>query len=146
MANEENGNDNLPTSKIERAGKFLKTGLKVGGNYLKHYGKKMIGKEDSDDDLEKANAAAIFEGFAELKGSALKVAQMLSMDSLNLSANFTEMFQKAQYSVPPMSAPAAIQAFKKSVGKNPEQVFDKFNPNAFAAASIIFFACSIVPL
>jgi len=128
--------DKIPTSKINRASTFLKTGLKVGGNYIKHYAKKAVGVEHSDEELERENAADMFEGFAELKGSALKVAQLLSMDTFNLSANFTEMFQKAQYSVPPMSAPAAIQAFKKSVGVPPEKVFDKFDPNAKAAASM----------
>lgn len=128
--------DKIPTGKIERASKFLKTGLKVGFNYAKHYTKKVLNQEVSDDELEKKNAKEIFESMASLKGSALKVAQMLSQDSMNLSHNFTEQFQKAQYSVPPMSAPMAIQAFKKSVGEPPEKIFDKFNPNAFAAASL----------
>ncbi len=127
--------DKLPTGKIERASKFLKTGLKVGFNYAKHYTKKAF-TEVSDEELEKQNAKELFESFASLKGSALKVAQMLSQDSMNLSHNFTEQFQKAQYSVPPMSAPMAIQTFKKSVGESPEKVFDKFNPNAVAAASL----------
>lgn len=127
--------DKLPTGKIERASKFLKTGLKVGLNYAKHYTKKAF-TEVSDEELEKQNAKELFESFASLKGSALKVAQMLSQDSMNLSHNFTEQFQKAQYSVPPMSAPMAIQTFKKSVGENPEKIFDKFNPNAVAAASL----------
>jgi predicted unusual protein kinase regulating ubiquinone biosynthesis (AarF/ABC1/UbiB family) len=127
--------DKLPTGKIERASKFLKTGLKVGLNYAKHYTKKAF-TEVSDEELEKKNAKELFESFASLKGSALKVAQMLSQDSMNLSSNFTEQFQKAQYSVPPMSAPMAIQTFKKSVGESPEKVFDKFNPNAVAAASL----------
>ncbi len=127
--------DKLPTGKIERASKFLKTGLKVGLNYAKHYTKKAF-TDVSDEELEKQNAKELFESFASLKGSALKVAQMLSQDSMNLSHNFTEQFQKAQYSVPPMSAPMAIQAFKKSVGESPEKVFDKFNPNAVAAASL----------
>jgi len=32
--------EKIPTSKLSRAGKFLKTGAKVGGNYLKYYTKK----------------------------------------------------------------------------------------------------------
>jgi predicted unusual protein kinase regulating ubiquinone biosynthesis (AarF/ABC1/UbiB family) len=64
------------------------------------------------------------------------MAQMLSMDTTNLGSAFTDAFQKAQYSVPPMSAPLAVQAFTKSIGKPPEQVFDKFNAQAIRAASM----------
>ena len=128
--------DKLPTSKIERASRFLKTGAKVGANYLKHYGKKAIGRESDQATLDEANATDIFEGFAELRGSALKVAQMLSMDTINFSESFTKVMSRAQYSVPPMSAPLAVQAFTKSVGKNPEQVFTRFDPNAHKAASM----------
>jgi predicted unusual protein kinase regulating ubiquinone biosynthesis (AarF/ABC1/UbiB family) len=128
--------DKVPVSKIERASKFLKTGAKVGVNYIKHYGQKLVNKDVSDEELDRHNAQDIFEGFAELRGSALKLAQMLSMDSVNLSSTYTNVFQKAQYSVPPMSAPLAVQAFKSAMGKDPEKIFDQFNPNAFKAASM----------
>lgn len=128
--------DKVPTGKIARASKFLKTGVKVGANYATHYGKKAIGKSVSQEDLDAANANTIFDGFTELRGSALKVAQMLSMDSINFSESFTNVMQKAQYSVPPMSAPLAVNAFKKSIGKSPSEVFDRFNPNAVKAASM----------
>jgi predicted unusual protein kinase regulating ubiquinone biosynthesis (AarF/ABC1/UbiB family) len=128
--------DQVPTGKIERASKFLKTGVKVGANYVKHYGGKALGSDATKDSLDRANAETIFQSFAELKGSALKVAQMLSMDTANLSSAFTQVMQKAQYSVPPMSAPLAVQTFTKSVGKSPEKVFERFYPNAMKAASM----------
>jgi len=128
--------DKLPTFKIECAFRFFKTGVKVGANYLKYYGKKAIGRESDQATLDEANATDIFEGFAELCGSALKVAQMLSMDTINFSESFTKVMSRAQYSVSPMSAPLAVQAFTKSVGKNPEQVFTRFDPNAHKAASM----------
>jgi len=130
------GQDKIPVSKIDRASKFLKTGLKMGGNYAKHIGKKVTFQDSSKEDLDRANANTLFEGFSELKGSALKVAQMLSMDNVNFSASFADVMQKAQYSVPPMSAPLAVRCFSKSIGKSPEDVFDKFNPNALRAASM----------
>ena len=36
--------DKIPTGKIERAGKLMKTGVKVGGNFMKYYGKKLVKK------------------------------------------------------------------------------------------------------
>lgn len=32
--------EHIPTSKVQRAARFLKTGAKVGRNYVKHYSKK----------------------------------------------------------------------------------------------------------
>ena len=34
--------DKIPTSKIQRASKLISTGAKVGVNYLKYYGEKII--------------------------------------------------------------------------------------------------------
>ncbi|MCS6904667.1 MAG: AarF/UbiB family protein [Bacteroidia bacterium] len=124
--------DRVPTSKIERASKFLKTGIKIGGNYVKHY----LSSNKDKARLEEQNARDIFEGFSELRGSALKIAQILSMDTVNFSQAFTEIMQKAQYSVPPMSAPLAVQAFTRSMGVSPEKVFDKFDAMAHKAASM----------
>jgi len=128
--------DKVPVGKIARASRYLRTGLKVGANYAGHYAKKAVGSSATRDDLDTANATDILDGFTELRGSALKVAQMLSMDSINFSESFTNVMQKAQYSVPPMSAPLALQAFKSSTGKSPSDYFDQFNPNAVAAASM----------
>ena len=126
----------IPTSKISRASKFLKTGLNVGKNYMKHYGKKLINKDVSEEDLDRENAEDILKGFSELRGAALKVAQLMSMDSINFSPVFTDIMSKAQYQVPPMSGPMAVKVFKRSIGKYPDEVFDKFNPKAARAASM----------
>jgi len=37
--------DSIPTSKIQRAGKLVSTGAKVGVNYLKYYGEKITKTE-----------------------------------------------------------------------------------------------------
>ncbi|MGQ9863179.1 MAG: ABC1 kinase family protein [Bacteroidia bacterium] len=128
--------DTIPTGKIARASKFLKSGVKVGANVLKHQVQKTLGKEVSSEELDRKNAEDLLKTFTELRGSALKVAQVLSQDTVNFSRSFTEVMQQAQYSVPPMSAPLAIQTFKRSIGKSPEEVFDKFNPRAVRAASL----------
>lgn len=129
-------NDKVPVGKIERASKFLRTGLKVGRNYAKYYSKKALFQKTDKDDLDRANAEDMLSGFQELRGTALKVAQMLSLDTINLSTAFTDVMGRAQYSVPPMSGPMAEQVFSKSIGKRPEQVFDRWNSKAIKAASM----------
>ena len=93
--------NSIPTSKIARAKTLLKTGVQVGGNYTVHYTKKILGQEVSQNELDKDNASAIYDGLKTMKGSALKVAQMLSMEKNMLPEAYYDQFSLAQFSVPP---------------------------------------------
>jgi predicted unusual protein kinase regulating ubiquinone biosynthesis (AarF/ABC1/UbiB family) len=128
--------DYIPTSKIQRATKLVQTGAKVGVNYLKYYGEKMVNPELNKDKLNENNAEDIYDGLKSLKGSALKVAQMLSMDKSFLPQAFVEKFSLSQFSVPPLSAPLVLKTFKTNFGKSPYEIFDEFNANSVNAASI----------
>jgi len=128
--------DKIPTGKIERAGKLVKTGVKIGGNYVKYYGKKLVNPELSRDGLNEENAEDIYDGLKSLKGSALKVAQMLSMEKNLLPRAYVEKFSLSQFSVPPLSAPLVRKTFKKYQGNYPEEIFDSFGRDSINAASI----------
>lgn len=126
----------IPVSKVQRAAKFVKTGAKVGGNYLKHYSRKLVNPELTRDDLDESNAEDIYASLSELKGSALKVAQMLSMDKNVLPGAYQSKFAMSQYSAPPLSYPLVVKTFKDQLGKSPEEIFETFSRKAVNAASI----------
>ena len=129
--------DKIPTSKIQRASKLVSTGAKVGVNYLKYYGDKIVKTEEqAKERLNKNNATDIYDGLKQLKGSALKVAQMLSMEKSILPQAYVEKFSLAQFSVPPLSPPLVIKTFKKYFGEHPNNLFDTFNATSVNAASI----------
>ena len=129
--------DRIPTSKLQRASKLVSTGAKVGVNYIKYYGEKISKtKEIAKENLNKNNAEDIYGGLKQLKGSALKVAQMLSMEKNLLPRAYVEKFSLAQFSVPPLSSPLVVKTFKKYFGKAPEIIFDEFDANSVNAASI----------
>lgn len=128
--------DRIPTSKIERAGKLVQTGVKLGGNYMKFYGKKLLNPDIDRDGLDEDNARDIYDGLKDLKGSALKVAQMLSMEKNLLPRAYVERFSLAQFSVPPLSGPLVRKTFKNYLGCYPEELFDHFEPESVNAASI----------
>ncbi|MCA0154203.1 ABC1 kinase family protein [Winogradskyella vincentii] len=129
--------DSIPITKISRASKLVSTGAKVGVNYLKYYGDKMVNsKEDAKERLNQNNADDIYDSLKKLKGSALKVAQMLSMEKSILPQAYVEKFSLSQFSVPPLSPPLVIKTFKKYFGKHPEELFDTFNATSVNAASI----------
>ena len=71
-----------------------------------------------------------------MKGSVLKVAQMLAMEKNMLPTAYADQFAKAQYSTPPLSGPLVIKSFRDAFGKSPFQLFDEFEPEARQAASI----------
>ena len=126
----------IPTSKVKRASRFVRTGVKVGGNYMKHYAKKAVGANVTKEDLDKENADDIYKTLSELKGSALKVAQVLSMEKNLLPSAYTDAFAMAQHKAPPLSGPLVVKTFKQYVGKSPQQIFDTFDMQASHAASI----------
>ena len=128
--------DSIPTNKIERVAKLVTTGAKVGGNYLKYYGEKVINPSLTKDKLHEDNATDIYDGLKELKGSALKVAQMLSMEKNLLPKSYVEKFSLSQFSVPPLSAPLVRKTFKNYFKQYPEDLFDSFSPDSINAASI----------
>lgn len=129
--------DSIPITKIQRASKLVKTGAKVGVNYIKYVGDKIVNDpEEAKERLNQNNAEDIYDSLKQLKGSALKVAQMLSMEKSILPRAYVEKFSLAQFSVPPLSAPLVIKTFKKYFGQSPEDLFDSFQLNASNAASI----------
>lgn len=128
--------ETIPTGKIQRAAHFVGTGAKIGGNYVKYYTQKLLNKDISRDELNQDNADDIYDTLSHLKGSALKVAQMLSMDRGLLPKSYQDKFQLSQYSAPPLSGPLVMQTFIKSFGKTATQMFDTFEQVASNAASI----------
>ena len=128
--------DSIPTHKIERATKLVSTGVKIGGNYLRYYGEKLIRGEEDKDKLNANNAKDIYDGLKELKGSALKVAQMLSMEKNLMPQAYVEQFSLAQFSVPPLSGALVKKTIRKYLGADPEALFDTFSMRSENAASI----------
>jgi predicted unusual protein kinase regulating ubiquinone biosynthesis (AarF/ABC1/UbiB family) len=128
--------DYIPTGKIERAGKLMSTGVKIGGNYIKYIGDKITDPENAKENFDENNAADIYNGLKSLKGSALKVAQMLSMEKNLLPGAYVEKFSLAQFSVPPLSGPLVRKTFRKYLGEYPETIFDTFESESVNAASI----------
>jgi predicted unusual protein kinase regulating ubiquinone biosynthesis (AarF/ABC1/UbiB family) len=128
--------ESIPTSKVKRASRFVRTGLKVGGNYIRHYSKKIVKPELEPDDLHQRNAQEIYGTLSELKGSALKVAQMLSMDKGFLPEAFIEKFTQAQYRAPALSGPLVMKTLRQYLGQSPHELFDSFELQARHAASM----------
>jgi predicted unusual protein kinase regulating ubiquinone biosynthesis (AarF/ABC1/UbiB family) len=127
--------DKIPTSKVQRASRFIKTGVKVGGNYMAHAAKTVVGSSNKDD-LHNKNADEVFKLLSQLKGSALKIAQMMSMDTGLLPKEYVEKFAQAQNNALSLSGPLIVNTFQKYFNQKPTALFDTFDAKAKHAASI----------
>ena len=128
---------NIPISKLGRTSKLVKTGAKLGVNYLKYYGDKFVNTEETARErLDENNANDIYDSLKTMKGSALKMAQMMSMERSIMPKAYVDKFSLSHFSVPPLSGPLVLRTFKKSFGKLPLQLFDSFDNEAVNAASI----------
>ncbi len=126
----------IPTSKVARASSVFRTSMRVGANYIKHSAQRMVGSNVSEEELNNKNAEELFQLMSQLKGSALKIAQMLSMDTGILPKSYAEKFALAQNSAMALSSPLVMNTFVKYIGKTPTEVFDTFDMKAAHAASI----------
>lgn len=130
------GQKSIPKHKLTRAASLTATGAKVGANYLKNLAKRSVTGKDYNDEFHEDTAKATYDVFSKLKGGPLKVAQMLSLDSQLLPQPYVDQFSKAQYTAPPLSYPLVVRSFKREFGKGPLEVFDTFEQEAAAGASI----------
>jgi len=128
--------DSIRTTSATRMAALAGAGAKVGLNYLKHYGRRAVGGEDTTRALHEENAAAVYQTFSELKGGPLKLAQMLSVDQHLLPPAYARQFALAQYSAPPLSYPLVVRTFRREFGLEPREMFDQFTTEAAHGASI----------
>lgn len=129
----------FPSGKLERGKILAKTGLKVGKNYARYYAKRSLnsnGDSAARSKLNQQNASEVFKDFSRLRGTALKLAQSLSMDTGVLPEEFIEVMSEAQYRVPPMNRALVRAQIRRELGKAPEALFKSFDDAAIAAASI----------
>ena len=90
----------------------------MGKIYAQRYLKnKISGKQDDDGTFHSDNAKEVFKEFTKLRGTALKIAQGMSMDQGFLPEEFAEVMSQAQYSVPPINKALVRFYYKKRIGK-----------------------------
>lgn len=108
----------------------------MGANYIRHTAQKAVGSETDPRELDEKNAEELFKLMSQLKGSALKIAQLISMDNGLLPKAYAAKFALAQNSAMALSGPLVVNTFQKYIGRTPDLLYDSFNAKAVYAASI----------
>lgn len=125
---------------VKRGFRMGKLGFGLAGSYLSHQLQSLFLGEGQRDERRKIfNALAalqVREELQSLKGPIMKLGQMLSMQSQVLPEEVVHELANLQMRAPAMHSTLARAQFKGAYGKFPEEVFQEFAAEPFAAASL----------
>ena len=132
--------DIIPAGKWQRAGIVGSAALKVGLREVQHKVKRPFLSAErqvaAKQDVDEQNARQLFAALTQLRGTALKAAQMLSMEVELLPERYRKELEKSFHQVPPLNRVLVRKAIQEQFGKPPEALFATFDVQAFAAASL----------
>jgi predicted unusual protein kinase regulating ubiquinone biosynthesis (AarF/ABC1/UbiB family) len=129
-----------PTGKLARGG--------VAGLALAQAGVARIGRQarritlgaeaqaGAQQKFEEDLGRIMFRALNQLKGTALKVSQLLSAHADFLPQAVREELAKGNYQVTPLNRALVHKVFRSEFGQAPEQLFASFDAQACAAASL----------
>ncbi|HHX8565947.1 AarF/ABC1/UbiB kinase family protein [Vibrio sp. RM-44-3] len=130
----------LPTHRISRFSKFASLATRVAGNVIAE-GTKQIAKGNKpkakDLLLTPQNIARLTDQLAHLRGAAMKLGQMLSMDAGDvLEPELVDILSRLRSNADPMPAKQLNGVMESSLGTSWKADFLSFNFKPIASASI----------
>ncbi|MFZ6658322.1 ABC1 kinase family protein [Undibacterium sp. TJN19] len=129
-----------PTSKL---GRTAVTGLALahaGASRLGHKARQVMRSNEEKSSAQEEHEAQLgrilFRALNQLKGSALKISQLLSMEADFLPEGIRRELAKGCHQVTPLNRAHIHKVFQREFNDAPENLFAHFDPHAFAAASL----------
>lgn len=117
-----------------------RTAAKIGNEVVKYYVKKPFlsteGKKKAKTELNEKGADILFKGLSLLKGTALKMAQVLSLELDIFPESVRKELEKSYNQVPPINRALVRTIIRNNLNAEPEKIFRSFDLKAFAAASL----------
>ena len=132
--------DDRPATRGKRFLKLAGMTASVASRYAKSRVKGVFqSAEDKARELQethKETGDRIAQTLGELKGAVMKVGQMASIASDVLPRELSDALGKLQKEAPPMAYEVIAEQIESELGSPPEALFDHFEPEPFASASI----------
>jgi predicted unusual protein kinase regulating ubiquinone biosynthesis (AarF/ABC1/UbiB family) len=125
---------------IARATRVMRLGASIAGSYLAYQFQRPFLDGDQAKSRRQAfqskNAKKVRNELQNLRGPMMKLGQALSMQTHALGSEWIEELSGLQMQAPPMHPTLMRAQFKGALGKYPEEIFQSFEPEPFAAASL----------
>ncbi len=133
-------NKNKKGGAVARGFRLGKLGFSLVGSYIGYQAQNLLLGEgqrvERQARFHQKASRRVRDELGALKGPAMKLGQLLSMQSGMLSEEALQELAELQMRAPGMHATLARAQFKSSLGKYPEEMFREFDPEPFAAASL----------
>ncbi len=129
----------IPGTRLKRAAIAGVATAHVGVKHITYLGRKKFSATDENSRQnvhEKEIGRILINAFTQLRGTALKVAQMMSMELDMLPEGIRLELAKACSQVTPLNRAHIRKVFLAEFGRAPEAMFSTFENTAFAAASL----------
>lgn len=131
---------NIPASKLKRSALTGIMAAKIGVKHAGYKARSLLTKPKNEQASklrhEEEIGDIIFSVLTKLRGTALKVSQILSMEADILPIPIREKLKAACHQVPPINRALVRKQFVQEFEKSPNDLFLQFDSQAFAAASI----------
>ncbi|KYQ94450.1 ABC1 family protein kinase [Tieghemostelium lacteum] len=129
----------IPSSQTSRFLHFSKLALGMGVGFLGEYTKRSLSAQDQQHSsmFSDSNAERMADSFSRMRGAALKVGQVLSIQDENLlPPKFVEILEKVRKSANPMPRDQLMATMEEELGEKWRENFEVFEEEPVAAASI----------
>ena len=131
MAKEPSG---PPSSRLARLRRLAGLGAQLGTDALARGVKRLAGAETSR--LSEGAAERLVQTLGDLKGAAMKLGQVASMDPDLFPPEVRALLARLQNEAPPMPFERVAAVLEEELGGTPEELFAVFEPVPMAAASL----------
>jgi predicted unusual protein kinase regulating ubiquinone biosynthesis (AarF/ABC1/UbiB family) len=131
-----------PSAKPPRTGRIGRSmvagvaAARVGAKQVRHRLRAEPSRSAQQSEHEAEVGRLLFEALSQLRGTALKASQVLSMYTGLLPQGVRAQLARATHRAPPLNRALIARAFRQTFGQEPQALFAGFEPDAMAAASL----------
>ncbi len=125
-----------PTGKLARSMVAGVAAARVGAEQVRHRLRAEPTRTEQQGEHEAEIGRLLFETLSQLRGTALKASQVLSMYTGLLPEGVRAQLARATHQAVPLNRALVSRAFRQAFGQEPQTMFASFEHEAMAAASL----------
>jgi predicted unusual protein kinase regulating ubiquinone biosynthesis (AarF/ABC1/UbiB family) len=130
----------VPSSRLARNTLVARIGGVTAGRYALHRARRVFAAAERRDELDRTfeirSAEQVVQTLGNLKGALMKLGQMASYLDQGLPEHVRSALAQLQADAPPMSPELVASVVERELGGPPELLFESWDPDPIAAASI----------